>query len=52
MAMMGPNFDGHSFLLVGPDGRIKWRADYGGPPKEIMYVPVPRLLGDIKAGNR
>jgi peroxiredoxin len=52
MSMMGPNFDGHSFLLIGPDGTIKWRADYGGAPKETMYVPVNRLLNDIKAGNR
>lgn len=52
MAMMGPNFNGHSFLLIGPEGTIKWRADYGGAPKEIMYVPVDRLLNDIKAGNR
>lgn len=51
MAMMA-NVDGHSFLLVGPDGVIKWRADYGGAPKETMYLPVPRLLADIKAGNR
>jgi peroxiredoxin len=52
MQMMGPNFDGHSFLLVDPDGTIRWRADYGGPPKETMYVPVDRLLADIEAGNR
>jgi peroxiredoxin len=51
MSMMS-NVDGHSFLLIGPDQVIKWRADYGGPPKETMYLPVPRLLADIKAGNR
>lgn len=30
--MMGRSRDGHSFVLVGPDGRIRWRADYGGAP--------------------
>ena len=28
--MMGESSDGHSFIVVGPDGRIKWRADFGG----------------------
>ncbi|HSR23105.1 MAG TPA: redoxin domain-containing protein [Candidatus Eisenbacteria bacterium] len=48
--MMGMSADGHSFVLVGPDGVIKWRADYGGPPNYTMYVPVSRLVGDIKDG--
>jgi peroxiredoxin Q/BCP len=48
--MMGTSRDGHTFILVGPDGRIKWRADYGGAPKYIMYVPVENLLADIRAG--
>jgi peroxiredoxin Q/BCP len=51
MSMMG-DVDGHSFVIIGPDGTIKWRADYGGAPKETMYLPVSRLLNDIKAGNR
>ncbi len=50
--MMGTDRDGHSFILVGPDGRIQWRADYGGAPRYTMYVPVPRLLADLKAGRR
>ena len=48
--MMGTSRDGHTFVLVGPDGRIKWRADYGGAPNYTMYVPVPNLLADIQAG--
>ncbi|MHB8619090.1 MAG: peroxiredoxin family protein, partial [Chloroflexota bacterium] len=48
--MMGTSMDGHSFVLVGKDGIIKWRADYGGPPKYIMYVPVANLVADIRAG--
>ena len=29
--MMGTSADGHTFIVVGPDGNIRWRADYGGP---------------------
>jgi peroxiredoxin len=48
--MMGDDRDGHTFVLVGPDGTITWRADYGGAPKYTMYVPVPQLLTDLRAG--
>jgi peroxiredoxin len=48
--MMGTSRDGHTFILVGPDGVIRWRADYGGPPTYTMFVPVDRLLRDVKAG--
>lgn len=48
--MMAGSADGHTFLLVGPDGRIRWRADYGGPPDYTMYIPVSNLIADIKAG--
>lgn len=48
--MMGTSRDGHSFVLVGPDGRIRWRADYGGPPNYTMFVPVSDLLADLRAG--
>ncbi len=48
--MMGQSRDGHTFIVVGPDGQIKWRADYGGAPNYTMYVPVPSLIADIKAG--
>lgn len=48
--MMSGSSDGHSFLVVGPDGRISFRADYGGPPEYTMYVPIPTLLANIKEG--
>ncbi len=50
--MMGDSMDGHSFILVGPDGKIQWRADYGGAPRYTMYVPVQQLLADLAAGRR
>ena len=48
--MMGESSDGHTFLVVGPDGRIKWRADFGGAPNYTMYVPISTLLADMKEG--
>lgn len=50
--MMGSSRNGHSFLLVGPDGKIQWRADYGGAPKYTMYVKVGKLLDDLRAGRQ
>jgi peroxiredoxin len=50
--MMGTSRDGHSFVIVGPDGRIRFRADYGGAPDYTMFVPVPSLLADIRSGLR
>lgn len=50
MTWMKPHRDGHTFVLVGKDGRIRWRADYGGPPKYTMYIPSDALLTDLKAG--
>jgi peroxiredoxin len=50
--MMGTSRDGHSFILVGPDGTIEWRADYGGPPDFTMYVPVSSLIADLRTGLR
>lgn len=44
--------DGHTFILVGPDGRIRWRADYGGPPNYTMYVPIAQLIADLRQGAR
>lgn len=49
--MMGTGADGHTFILVGPDGTIQWRADYGGAPNYTMYVPPTQLLADLKAGR-
>lgn len=52
MAGMSASFNGHSFVLVGRDGRIEWRADYGGPTTgNTMYVPVENLLADIEEGT-
>lgn len=48
--MMGHDRDGHSFVLVGANGKILWRADYGGAPKYTMFVPVDVLLAQLKAG--
>lgn len=48
--MMGGSTYGHSFVLVGPDGRIRWRADYGGAPDYTMYVSVADLLEHMRAG--
>ncbi|HEY0259674.1 MAG TPA: peroxiredoxin family protein [Lacisediminihabitans sp.] len=49
--MMGDSRAGHSFILVGPDGTIHWRGDYGGAPNYTMYVSVADLLADIKTGR-
>ncbi len=48
--MMGSSADGHTFIVVGPDGVIQWRADYGGPPKYTMYLPVANLVADLQQG--
>lgn len=48
--MMNGSSDGHTFIIVGPDGRITWRADYGGSPNYTMYVPISMLLADMKEG--
>jgi peroxiredoxin len=50
--MMGDSANGHSFIVVGPDGRIEHRADYGGAPDYTMYVPVGSLVADLRAGLR
>ena len=47
--MMGTSTNGHSFILVGPDGTITWRADYGGAPTYTTYVPIDQLLLDLKS---
>lgn len=49
--MMGDSRDGHTFMLLGPDGKILWRADYGGSPNYTMFVPVDTLLAQLKAGR-
>jgi peroxiredoxin len=47
--MMGGSHNGHTFIVVGPDGTIEWRADYGGAPDYTMYMPVDALLADLAA---
>ena len=48
--MMGTSRDGHTFIVVGPDGKILWRADYGGSPNYTMFVPSQNLLADLRKG--
>ncbi|MHB8378318.1 MAG: peroxiredoxin family protein [Acidimicrobiales bacterium] len=48
--MMGPMVDGHSFIVIGPTGKIEWRADYGGAPNYTMFVPDSVLLTQMRAG--
>lgn len=50
--MMGDMRDGHSFLLVGPDGTIRWRADYGGAPDYTMFLPTQKMLADLAQERR
>lgn len=50
--MMGGSHNGHSFIVVDPEGDITWRADYGGAPDYTMYLPVDALLNDLRAGLR
>ena len=49
--MMGAARDGHTFILVRPDGTIAWRADYGGAPDYTMFVPTTALLNDLNHGR-
>ena len=46
--MMGGTRPGHTFILVGPDGDIRWRADSGGPPDFTMYVPTATVLAELR----
>lgn len=48
--MMRGQMAGHSFILVGKDGRIMWRGDYGGRPDYTMFVPTDALLADLRQG--
>jgi peroxiredoxin len=45
--MMGDMRDGHSFVLVGPNGTISWRADYGGAPDYTMFLPTQQIIADL-----
>ena len=37
---------GHTFILIGKDGDIAWRKDYGA---YTMYVPMNDLIASVKA---
>jgi peroxiredoxin len=50
--MMGNSRDGHSFILIGPDGLIEWRGDYGGPPNYTMYVRPDQLATDLRTARQ
>jgi peroxiredoxin len=40
---------GHTFVLVGSDGRIQWIRDYGAPENGgLMYVLPDQLLQELK----
>lgn len=43
----GSRYDAHTFIVVDPDGKILFRADYGGAPNYTMYIPVPDLIADM-----
>lgn len=46
--MMNGALPGHTFILVGVDGKIRWRADYGGPPNYTMYVADDTLIAELR----
>jgi peroxiredoxin len=46
--MMNGALPGHTFILIGPDGRIRWRADYGGSPNYTMYVADDTLITELR----
>lgn len=48
----GTRYDAHTFIIVGPDGKILWRGDYGGAPNYAMYIPVTDLVADMLQGMK
>ncbi len=45
---MPSNEPGHTSVLVGTDGRIRWIRDYGAMEHGgAMYVPVPDLVAEL-----
>ena len=47
--MMATNEPGHTFFLVGGDGRIVWLRDYGAPEHGgAMYVAPSEIVSQIK----
>jgi peroxiredoxin len=40
---------GHTFVLVGRDGTIRWLQDYGAPQNGgLMYVAPPQIVSEIE----
>ncbi len=45
---MPSNEPGHTFVLVGADGRVLWVHDYGAPEHGgLMYVPLGDLVPEV-----
>jgi peroxiredoxin len=45
---VGTGEPGHTFVLVGKDGKIAWIQDYGAPENgSRMYIPVDELVPQI-----
>lgn len=39
--------NGNTLILIGKDGRILWRADYGGAPRHNLAVPAKIITSEI-----
>jgi len=47
--MMATGEPGHTFFLVGGDGRIAWLRDYGAPEHGgAMYVPPDEIASQVE----
>ncbi|SRR6266487_4674112 len=47
--MMATNEPGHTFFLVGSDGKVAWLRDYGGMEHGgVMYVKPADIVTQIK----
>jgi len=45
---MATNEPGHTFFLVGRDGKIAWLRDYGAPEHGgAMYVAPDQLVSQV-----
>ena len=47
---VGTGEPGHTFILVGADGKIAWIQDYGAPENRgAMYVDPLEISANVKA---